>query len=174
MSYDDVCAFAWKGYKAGKGAGKKGPNGSGVWCCGKMMNGRVAKETMEERKEARKAPRAGHLIGTVTKTKGPVETKAKERERIQGQHSTTLPSGGLNHLVQRNAGGAQRTWKKVTVVVHGIVHENDKTKEQFTCKTDWRNSCITMGRNCSACGKAGTAMTTESGWLARAVRQGKT
>ena len=29
MSYEDVCAIAWKGYKAGKGAGKKGPNGSG-------------------------------------------------------------------------------------------------------------------------------------------------
>ena len=28
MSYEDVCAIAWKGHKAGKGAGKKGPNGS--------------------------------------------------------------------------------------------------------------------------------------------------
>ena len=28
MSYEDACAIAWKGYKAGKGAGKKGPNGS--------------------------------------------------------------------------------------------------------------------------------------------------
>ena len=24
MSYDDLCAIAWKGYKAGKGAGKNG------------------------------------------------------------------------------------------------------------------------------------------------------
>ena len=31
MSYDDKCAFAWKGYKAGKGTGKKGPSGPGVW-----------------------------------------------------------------------------------------------------------------------------------------------
>ena len=31
MSYEDVCAIAWKGYKASKGAGKKGPNGSGTW-----------------------------------------------------------------------------------------------------------------------------------------------
>ena len=31
MSYEDVCAIAWKGHKAGKGAGKKGPNGSGPW-----------------------------------------------------------------------------------------------------------------------------------------------
>ena len=34
-SYEDVCAIAWKGYKAGKGAGKKGPNGSGTWHRGK-------------------------------------------------------------------------------------------------------------------------------------------
>ena len=35
MSYEVVCAIAWKGYKAGKGAGKKGPNGSGPWHRGK-------------------------------------------------------------------------------------------------------------------------------------------
>ena len=33
MSYEDVCAIAWKGYKAGKGAGKKGAKwiGNLVW-----------------------------------------------------------------------------------------------------------------------------------------------
>ena len=37
MSQDDsdVCAKDWRGYKAGKGAGKKGPNGSGTWHRGK-------------------------------------------------------------------------------------------------------------------------------------------
>ena len=35
MSYDDVCAIAWKGYKTRKGTGKKGPNESGVWHRGK-------------------------------------------------------------------------------------------------------------------------------------------
>ena len=35
MSYEDVCAIAWKGYKAGKGAGKKGQHGSGTWHRGK-------------------------------------------------------------------------------------------------------------------------------------------
>ena len=35
MPYEDVCANAWKGYKAGKEAGKKGPNGSGTWHRGK-------------------------------------------------------------------------------------------------------------------------------------------
>ena len=32
MSYDDVCAIAWKVYKAGKGAGKQGPNGGSSQC----------------------------------------------------------------------------------------------------------------------------------------------
>ena len=35
MSYEDVCAVAWKWYKTGKGAGKKGPNGLGLWHRGK-------------------------------------------------------------------------------------------------------------------------------------------
>ena len=35
MSYEDARAIAWKVYKAGKGAGKKGPNGSGTWHCGR-------------------------------------------------------------------------------------------------------------------------------------------
>ena len=35
MSIEDVCAITWKGWKAGKGAGKKGPNGSGPWHRGK-------------------------------------------------------------------------------------------------------------------------------------------
>ena len=35
MSHEDESAIAWKGYKAGKGAGKKGSNGSGTWHRGK-------------------------------------------------------------------------------------------------------------------------------------------
>ena len=44
QSYEDVCVIAWKGYKASKGAGEKGPNGSGTWHRGKgadvMTSGR--------------------------------------------------------------------------------------------------------------------------------------
>ena len=29
--YEDVCVIAWKEDKAGKGTGKKGSNGPGVW-----------------------------------------------------------------------------------------------------------------------------------------------
>ena len=38
MSNEDVCAIAWKGCKAGKGAGKKGPNLSGPWHRGKGVD----------------------------------------------------------------------------------------------------------------------------------------
>ena len=30
MSHEEVCAIAWKGYKVGKGAGRKGPIGSEI------------------------------------------------------------------------------------------------------------------------------------------------
>ena len=45
MSYKDVCAITWKGYKADKGADKKGPNGSGYGIVVKeLMSGRVAEQ----------------------------------------------------------------------------------------------------------------------------------
>ena len=170
------------------------------------MNGRVAEEMTEARKEVTKVPRAANLIGTVTRVKG---ARARARARVrararagvktrhcydcgeQGYIGMNCPykwansideeddqtsscesepegekseeeasletrdeegewcwpkkgrvtrwrrridsrpafhylaeddegeqaSGGLNHLVPRNAGGAQWTWKKVTVVV---------------------------------------------------------
>ena len=83
MSCDDVCAIAWEGTKAGRGAGKRGPDQTeqeGGIEEKELMNGRVAKETMEERKEARKAPRAATLILTVKKTKGPMRTKARTKQ----------------------------------------------------------------------------------------------
>ena len=43
--------------------------------------------------------------------------------------------GGLNHLVSRNAGGAQWTWKKVTVVVDsGAAEASDKQRGPRTEK----------------------------------------
>ena len=42
-----------------------------------VMNGWEAEETMEERREARRAPRAANLTRAVTKTKDPMEVKAQ-------------------------------------------------------------------------------------------------
>ena len=42
----------------------------------------------------------------------------------EGTESPDGGSGGLNHLVPRNAGGAQWTWNKVTVAVDSGAAEN--------------------------------------------------
>ena len=39
MLHDDMCAIAWKRYKAGKGPGKKGIDGTGTWNRGKGYDG---------------------------------------------------------------------------------------------------------------------------------------
>ena len=41
------------------------------------------------------------------------------------------PSGGLNYLVSRNAGGAQWTWRKVIVVVDSGAAENVMPRRMF-------------------------------------------
>ena len=41
-------------------------------------------------------------------------------------------SGGLNHLVSRNAAGTPWTWKKVTVVVDSGAAENVIARSMFT------------------------------------------
>ena len=78
MSYEDVCAIAWKGYKAGKGAGKKGPNGSGTW--------------HRERRQ-RRAPRAANSIGTATRINEARETaRARAKARVKRDTATTAES----------------------------------------------------------------------------------
>ena len=48
-----------------------------------LMNGRVAQEMAEARREARRAPRAANLMGTVTRTKEALEAKEKARARAR-------------------------------------------------------------------------------------------
>ena len=40
-----------------------------------LMNGRVAREMMETRKEAQRAPRAANLVATATRTREAMEAK---------------------------------------------------------------------------------------------------
>ena len=47
-----------------------------------LMNGRVARETTEVRKEARRAPRAASLVGTVTRTREAMGAKGNARNPI--------------------------------------------------------------------------------------------
>ena len=98
-SYEDVCAIVWKGCKAGKGAGKKGPNLSGKHgIVGKaLMTGRAAGGTTEARKESRRAPWAANPIGTVTRTKGAREkARARARARVKPDTATTAESRGTS------------------------------------------------------------------------------
>ena len=50
-----------------------------------LMSGRVAEEMTEERKEAKRAPRAASLTGTVTRTKEALETMAKVKAGNESQ-----------------------------------------------------------------------------------------
>ena len=77
MSCEDVCAVAWKGYRAGKGAGQMDRERGIVEK--ELMNGRVAGEMTEPRKEAKRAPRAANLTGTATRTREAMGAKGKAR-----------------------------------------------------------------------------------------------
>ena len=70
MSFEDLCAIAWKGYKADKGQAKRDQTDREHGIVEKeLMNGRPAGETTEARKEARSVPRAANPIGTATRTR---------------------------------------------------------------------------------------------------------
>ena len=100
MSYEDVCAIAWKVYKAGKGTGKKGPSGLGVWHRGKGADEWTSGRRDDGGKEAKRAPRAANLIGTATKDKEAMGAKGKARTearaRVKPDTATTAESQGIS------------------------------------------------------------------------------
>ena len=61
-----------------------------------QMNGRVAQEMTEAKKEAIRAPRAANLIGTVTRTKEALETKAKAKARVKPDTATIAESKSIS------------------------------------------------------------------------------
>ena len=63
----------------------------------------------------------------VAKRVGPVPTFQYLDKDDQEKQSP----GGLNHLVQRNAGGAQWTWKRATVVVDSEAAEDVMPRSLF-------------------------------------------
>ena len=80
MSLDDVCAIVWRRCEAAKGVGKKGSNGAGTWHRGKkLMNGRAAKEVMQEER----TPRGANPICTVTTTKDPMDAKVRTKAKAR-------------------------------------------------------------------------------------------
>ena len=73
--------------KAGKGAGKKGPNESGPWHRGnkELMNGRVAREMTEVRREARRGSEGSKPDWYSDKDKG---SKGKGKGKSKGKSET--------------------------------------------------------------------------------------
>ena len=63
--------------------------------------------------------------------------------------------------------GAEEESKGCKEDTRDCSRKRSKTKEQVTCKIEMGNSCITMSRNCLACGKGGIGMTTQAEGLIR-------
>ena len=82
MSYEDVCAIAWKRYKAGKGNGKKGSNGPGVWHRSEWTSGKGDDESKRGGKKGSK----GSKLDTVVRTKEALEAKAKARAKVKTRY----------------------------------------------------------------------------------------
>ena len=99
MSHEDVCAIAWKGHKANKGAGKKGPNGSGTWHHGKgAVNGRVTearKKAQEGLQGSKPDCHSDKDKGSKGKGKGKGKGKSETRHccdcRVQGHIEVNCP-----------------------------------------------------------------------------------
>ena len=95
MSHDDVCGIAWKGYKAGKGADKQGPNGAGTW-----YRGRGADEWASGKKDdggkkgGKKGSKGSKSDGTVTKTKNPMGPKEKAKAKARAKLDIATISEG--------------------------------------------------------------------------------
>ena len=220
MSFEDVRAIAWKVYKAGKGARKKLPNGSGTWHRGKGADEWTSGRRDDGAKKGGKKGSKGSTPdwhgdqdkgGNGGKGKGKGKDKGKNETRYcydcgeqghigvncpykwansiveegdqtsscesdpEGENAEELASletpdeegewcwpkmgrvtrcgrridprpafhyfaeddegkqapGGLNQLVSRSVGGAQWTWKKVTVVVDSGAAQNVMPRSMF-------------------------------------------
>ena len=82
MSYEDVCAIAWKGYKAGNGTGKKGSNGPGVWHRGKgAYEWTSGKGDDGSKREGKKGSKGSKLDCTVARTKKHWKQRQGQRQR---------------------------------------------------------------------------------------------
>ena len=129
MSYDDVCAIAGKGYKARKGAGKKGSNGSGPWHRGKGADEWTSSRRSDGgKKGSKKGPRTADPLGTVTVSKevlDPMGTKAKARTRVKPDTATIAESKGMSEYTVHTSGPTAST-KKMTKARRGRVSLKEK------------------------------------------------
>ena len=99
MSCEDACATAWKGHKAGKGAGKKGPNGSGTWHRGKGADEWPScKRDDGGKKGGKKGSKGSKPDWHSDKDKGSKgkEARARAKVRVKPDTATTVESKGTS------------------------------------------------------------------------------
>ena len=83
-AYEDVCAFAWKGYKAGKEAGKKEPNKGADGAAGRDDGGKKGSKGSKPDRHS-------------TRTKEAREkARARVRERVRPDTATTAERRGAS------------------------------------------------------------------------------
>ena len=88
-SYEDVCAIAWKEYKAGKGAGEKGSNGSVTWHCGKETDEWTSGGRDDgAKKGGKKGSKGSKLDWYSDKDKGCNGSKGKGKGKCKGKSET--------------------------------------------------------------------------------------
>ena len=98
------------------------------------MYGRVAGEMTEPRKEARRAPKAASLNGTVTRTREAMEVQGKgratARTRAKPDTAMTAASKGISGLLVHTSGPTAST-KKMTRSHRGRVSLKEKRQKNL-------------------------------------------
>ena len=96
-------------------------------------------------------------------------TQLRKGKQTGNMGTSSCPSNGgtiqLREDQQELRIREQKNKAKDARRIRGTVHENDKNKRTVTCKMKWRNSCITMSRNCSACGEGWHCDDKKGGWV---------
>ena len=96
-------------------------------------------------------------------------TQSRKMQQTGTWAHEVAPSNG--RTVERGSAGVEhagtRRMQRMQRGYAGLFMKMTRTTERVTCKVKWRNSCITMNRNCLACGKGGIGMATKAGGLIR-------
>ena len=142
MSHEEVCTIAWKVYKAGKGAGRKGPVGSGTWHRGKGGDERPSRKRDDGGKKGGKNGSKGgkpewygdkDKEGTGGKGKGKGQGKSENAILLRLRRARTHRSELSVQLGQQHG----RRWTKKMTKVH-IGNVNLRRRNQMSLRV-WRH-----------------------------------
>ena len=112
MSYEDVCAFAWKGYKSRQ---KKGQNG---WHRGKGADeGTSGRRDDGAKKGGTKGSKGSKLDGTATRTREAMGAKGRARARVKPDAATIVESKGISGELSIQVGQQHRRRGRTGLIV---------------------------------------------------------